>query len=91
MRLLSCVLASALVAASAQPGAAQDTIDRPVTIYVAGTAGGGIDLFARLVARHLGRHIPGNPTRDRAGHAGRRRHPRRQFPGPAGAHATAPP
>ena len=41
---------------------AQDTIDRPVTIYVAGTAGGGIDLYARLVARHLGRHIPGKPT-----------------------------
>jgi tripartite-type tricarboxylate transporter receptor subunit TctC len=38
------------------------TIDRPVTIYVAGTAGGGIDLFGRLLGRHLGRHIPGNPT-----------------------------
>ncbi len=44
------------------PATAQDTIDRPVTIYVAGTAGGGIDLYARVVARHLGRHIPGNPT-----------------------------
>ena len=33
-----------------------------MTIYVAGTAGGGIDLYARLVARHLGRHIPGKPT-----------------------------
>src|SRR6266850_1793179 len=43
----------------AQPA---DTIDRPVTITVAGTAGGGIDLYARLVARHLGRHIPGHPT-----------------------------
>src|SRR5258706_9449197 len=39
-----------------------DVIDRPVAIYVAGTAGGGIDLYARLVGRHLGRHIPGNPT-----------------------------
>jgi tripartite-type tricarboxylate transporter receptor subunit TctC len=39
-----------------------DTIDRPVTIYVAGTAGGGIDLYARVVARHLGRHIPGKPS-----------------------------
>src|SRR5262249_59502925 len=45
------------------PGAqAEDTIDRPVTIYVAGTAGGGIDLYARLVSRHIGRHIPGRPT-----------------------------
>jgi len=33
-----------------------------VTIHVAGTAGGGIDLFARLLSRHLGRHIPGKPS-----------------------------
>src|SRR5712671_346527 len=64
MRSRSSVLAGALalVAASAQPGRAQDSIDRPVTIYVAGTAGGGIDLFARLLSRHLGRHIPGKPS-----------------------------
>jgi tripartite-type tricarboxylate transporter receptor subunit TctC len=41
---------------------AQDSIDRPINIYVAGTAGGGIDLYARLLARHIGRHIPGKPT-----------------------------
>jgi tripartite-type tricarboxylate transporter receptor subunit TctC len=46
----------------AQSVGAQDTIDRPVSIYVAGTAGGGIDLYARLLARHVGRHIPGKPT-----------------------------
>jgi len=54
--------AAALVLTSTQARAAQDTIDRPVTIYVAGTAGGGIDLYARLVGRHIGRHIPGKPT-----------------------------
>jgi tripartite-type tricarboxylate transporter receptor subunit TctC len=54
--------AAALMLGSAQAGKAQATIDRPVTIYVAGTAGGGIDLYARLVARHMGRHIPGKPT-----------------------------
>src|SRR6516164_9168314 len=54
--------AAALMLGSAQPGTAQATIDRPMTIYVAGTAGGGIDLYARLVARHMGRHIPGKPT-----------------------------
>src|SRR4029078_8293038 len=64
MRLHWSVLAGAvaLVAACAQAGNAQDTIDRPLTIYVAGTAGGGIDLYARLVGRHLGRHIPGKPS-----------------------------
>jgi tripartite-type tricarboxylate transporter receptor subunit TctC len=39
-----------------------ETIDKPITIYVAGTAGGGIDLFGRLVGRYLGRHVPGNPA-----------------------------
>jgi tripartite-type tricarboxylate transporter receptor subunit TctC len=55
---------SLAVACGWAPARAQssDIIDRPVTIYVAGTAGGGIDLYARLVGRHIGRHIPGNPT-----------------------------
>src|SRR5436305_5276713 len=50
------------LACLAQSGAAQPAIDRPVTIYVAGTAGGGIDLYGRAVGRHLGRHLAGNPT-----------------------------
>jgi tripartite-type tricarboxylate transporter receptor subunit TctC len=33
-----------------------------VSIIVGSGAGGGFDTTARLVARHLGRHIPGNPT-----------------------------
>jgi tripartite-type tricarboxylate transporter receptor subunit TctC len=53
---------AAVTAALGSPASAQDTITRPVSIYVAGTAGGGIDLYARVVGRHLGRHIPGNPT-----------------------------
>jgi tripartite-type tricarboxylate transporter receptor subunit TctC len=53
---------AALVLDLLQPGRAQDAIERPVTIYVAGTAGGGIDLYARLLGRHIGRHIPGKPA-----------------------------
>ncbi|MEA2904701.1 MAG: hypothetical protein QOI12_2088 [Alphaproteobacteria bacterium] len=58
------VALAAAVLGCAQPAGAQpaDIIDRPVTIYVAGTAGGGIDLYARVVGRHFGRHIPGHPT-----------------------------
>jgi len=58
-RLLGCI--TTLVAFACPPAAAQDTIDRPINIYVAGTAGGGIDLYARVLARHLGRHVKGNP------------------------------
>ena len=35
---------------------------RTVNLIVGYGPGGGYDLFARLLARHLGRHVPGNPT-----------------------------
>ena len=34
---------------------------KTVTINIAGTAGGGIDVGARIVARFLGKYLPGNP------------------------------
>lgn len=34
---------------------------KTVTVYVSNPPGGGYDFYARLVARHIGRHIPGNP------------------------------
>jgi tripartite-type tricarboxylate transporter receptor subunit TctC len=33
-----------------------------IRIIVGFAAGGGFDAYARAIARHLGRHIPGNPT-----------------------------
>jgi tripartite-type tricarboxylate transporter receptor subunit TctC len=35
---------------------------KTVTITVGYTAGGSYDLYGRMVARHLGKHIPGQPT-----------------------------
>ena len=35
---------------------------KQITLIVGSTPGGGYDTQARLVARHIGRHIPGNPT-----------------------------
>jgi tripartite-type tricarboxylate transporter receptor subunit TctC len=35
---------------------------KTVTITIGYTAGGSYDLYGRLVARHLGKHIPGEPT-----------------------------
>ncbi len=52
----------AAILLSTTPCVAQETITKPITLYVAGTAGGGIDLYARLLGRHIGRHIPGNPA-----------------------------
>jgi tripartite-type tricarboxylate transporter receptor subunit TctC len=34
----------------------------PISIYVSSAPGGGYDSYARLLARHLGRHVPGSPT-----------------------------
>jgi len=33
-----------------------------VELYVGYSVGGAYDLYARTIARHLGKHIPGNPT-----------------------------
>jgi tripartite-type tricarboxylate transporter receptor subunit TctC len=34
---------------------------KTVSLYVGSTSGGVYDVYARLLARHIGRHIPGNP------------------------------
>ena len=35
---------------------------KQVSLYIGFSAGGTYDLYGRIVARHIGRHIPGNPT-----------------------------
>lgn len=35
---------------------------KTIRVIVGGTAGGGFDIYARAIARHMARHIPGNPT-----------------------------
>ena len=35
---------------------------KPITMLIGGGAGGGYDTYARIFARHLSRHIPGNPN-----------------------------
>jgi tripartite-type tricarboxylate transporter receptor subunit TctC len=36
--------------------------NKTITVLVGGTAGGGFDTISRLMAAHMSRHIPGNPT-----------------------------
>src|SRR5437763_16371390 len=63
-RRIGCSLALAVAAvAIAAAAAAQDFYKgKTLTIVVGFTTGGGFDVNARLLARHIGRHIPGNPT-----------------------------
>jgi tripartite-type tricarboxylate transporter receptor subunit TctC len=35
---------------------------KTVTVIAGSGAGGGVDLYARLIGRHLSKHIPGNPA-----------------------------
>jgi len=62
---VSRVLLLALLGMSA-PAHADSVADfyrgKTVQIFVGLSPGGEYDVHARLVARHLGRHIPGNPT-----------------------------
>jgi tripartite-type tricarboxylate transporter receptor subunit TctC len=52
---------AAATSAGAQ-GAADFYKGKTVELYVGYSSGGAYDLYARLLARHMGRHLPGNPT-----------------------------
>src|SRR5947208_483878 len=52
-----------LVVAAVVPAKAQDFYaGKTIEILVGSAAGGGFDIYARALARHWGRFIPGNPT-----------------------------
>ncbi len=57
------LLASVLCAVLGATGAlAQDWYrDRTVSVVIGLSPGGGYDLYGRALARHMGRHVPGNP------------------------------
>jgi tripartite-type tricarboxylate transporter receptor subunit TctC len=52
----------ACMPASAQDAVAQFYKGKTLTIVVGSSAGGGYDLYARMIARVISRHIPGNPS-----------------------------
>jgi tripartite-type tricarboxylate transporter receptor subunit TctC len=59
------LLVSFLIAALWTSGSlAQESFykGKTVRIIVGASAGGGYDTYSRTIARHMGRHIPGNPT-----------------------------
>ncbi len=57
------ISAMAALALAAPPASAAETFKgKQITMIVGYAAGGGFDFFARLVARHYGRYIPGKPT-----------------------------
>src|SRR5262245_30067862 len=55
-------------AAAAQPSARVDPAlasvwaGKTVNLIIGSAPGGGYDTWGRIIARHLGKHLPGNPT-----------------------------
>jgi tripartite-type tricarboxylate transporter receptor subunit TctC len=63
--LLPLLIALAMLAAAAPSAHAQEAPDfkgKVVTIIASFEAGGPYDFYARLVGRHIGAHLPGNPN-----------------------------
>jgi tripartite-type tricarboxylate transporter receptor subunit TctC len=56
-------LAGAILILGGEPGLSQtDFSGKTIRLYIGTGPGGGYDTYGRLVARHIGRHIPGNPV-----------------------------
>lgn len=67
VKSLALLSGAALLATSLTPipASADDVADfykrKRITLYVGYSPGGGYDRYSRTLARHMGRHIPGNP------------------------------
>ncbi|HZA53922.1 MAG TPA: hypothetical protein VE616_06715, partial [Candidatus Udaeobacter sp.] len=51
-----------LLGALSQAGADEFYKAKTIRFVVGAPAGGGYDTYTRAIARHLGKHIPGNPS-----------------------------
>jgi len=64
--LASCAALAALVTGAALDARAEAVSDfykgKSINIYIGFGPGGGYDVYTRMLARHLGRFIPGNPN-----------------------------
>ncbi len=54
-------LAAVLVLAAGAASAAEFYKGKRITLYVAASPGGGYATYARAIARHWARYLPGNP------------------------------
>jgi tripartite-type tricarboxylate transporter receptor subunit TctC len=61
-RAVICAVAALWATNTLAQDAAPIFKGKTVDIYTGYTVGGGYDLYTRLLARHIGKHLPGNPT-----------------------------
>ena len=63
LSLIAAVLISSAAATSARAdGVADFYRGKNVDLIIGFSVGGGYDLYARVLAQHIGKHIPGHPT-----------------------------
>ena len=66
MRLRFCLAVVLIGLLAAQPAAAETVADfykgKIVKVIIGYAPGGGFDAYARLLAEHLPKHLPGHPT-----------------------------
>ena len=60
--LLPATIAALSLAATPRAPADEFYKGKTVTFVVGFSAGGGFDTYTRLIARHIAKHIPGNPN-----------------------------
>src|SRR5207253_3708908 len=61
-RLSGVLIATILLFGASGAGEVEYYRGKTVHIIVGLSAGGGFDIYARAMARHMGKHIPGNPA-----------------------------
>src|SRR6201991_2651248 len=63
MRVLLTTIFAALIATGAQAQSVADFYKgKNIDLYIGYSVGGAYDLYARMLSRHMSKHIPGNPT-----------------------------
>jgi tripartite-type tricarboxylate transporter receptor subunit TctC len=63
VRLIALSATLAALATFTIPASAQDFFaGKSIDLLIGAPPGGGYDIYGRVVARHIGRHIPGNPN-----------------------------
>ena len=80
---VTTVAALAIALTACLPARADAVADfykgKQISLIIGTSSGNDYDFRARLLARHMGRFIPGESDARSAQHAGRRRHQRRQL------------
>jgi len=62
-RLFKFVIGLGLTLIAAVPASAQEFYKGKTIVLIVGTAaGGGFDTYSRMLARHFGKYLPGNPN-----------------------------